>query len=110
MTNSSLWQNIHFCHRVGQVSESNDLDERILGTITGNYGEEWREVLLDLKKAQTSFQLFLEAVIGQSYLGDIAVDDIQLLDKEKCEKVAKTTLRSINKSNLLVGQRDLHQA
>ena len=92
------------------MPESDDLDERILGTITGNYGEEWLEFLLDLKEVQTSFQLFLEAVIGPSYLGDIAVDDIQLLDKEKCEKVAKTTLRIMNKSNLLVGQRDLRQA
>ena len=95
---------------MGQVPESNDLDERILGTITGNYGEEWLEFLLDLKEVQTSFQLFVEAVIGLSYLGDIAVDDIQLLDKEKCEKVAKNTLRIMNKRNLLVGQRDLRQA
>ena len=95
---------------MGQVPESDDLDERILGTITGNYGEEWLEFLLDLKEVQTSFQLFLEAVIGPSYLGDIAVDDIQLLDKEKCEKVAKTTLRIMNKSNLLLGKRDLRQA
>ena len=74
---------------MGQVPETDDLEERVLGTITGNYGEEWQEFLLDLKEAQTSFQLFLEAVIGSSYLGDIAVDDIRLLDKEKCDKVAK---------------------
>ena len=72
-----------------ETDETDDLEERILGTITGNYGEEWREFLMDLKEAQTSFQLFLEAVIGPSYLGDIAVDDIRLLDKEKCDKVAK---------------------
>ena len=72
-----------------ETDETDDLDERILGTITGNYGEEWREFLLDLKEAQTSFQLFLEAVIGPSYLGDIAVDDFQLLNKGKCDKVPK---------------------
>ena len=84
-----LWQNIHPRYSVGQVPETDDPDERILGTITGNYGEEWREFLLDLKAAQTSFQLFLEGVIGPSYLGDIAVDDFQLLNKAKCDKVAK---------------------
>ena len=84
-----LWQNIHPRYSVGQVPETDDPDERILGTITGNYGEEWQEFLPDLKEAQTSFQLFLEAVIGSSYLGDIAVDDFQLLNKGKCDKVAK---------------------
>ena len=72
---------------VGQTQETDDSEENILGTITGNYGEKWQEFLVDLTVTETSFQLFLEAVIGPSYLGDIAVDDIQLLKKEKCDKV-----------------------
>ena len=72
---------------VGQTPETDDTEENILGTITGNYGEKWQEFLVDLTVTETSFQLFLEAVIGPSYLGDIAVDDIQLLKKEKCDKV-----------------------
>ena len=72
---------------MGQAPENDELEETILGTIRGNYGEKWQEFLVDLTEAQTPFQLFVEAVIGPSYLGDIAVDDIQLLSKEKCEKV-----------------------
>ena len=74
---------------VGQTPETDYSEESILGTITGNYGEKWQEFLVDLTVTETSFQLFLEAVIGPSYLGDIAVDDIQLLTKEKCEKVKR---------------------
>ena len=74
---------------VGQTPETDYSEESILRTITGNYGEKWQEFLVDLTVTETSFQLFLEAVIGPSYLGDIAVDDIQLLTKEKCEKVKR---------------------
>ena len=81
-------QNIHLCwYSVGQAPENDEMEEKILGTITGNYGEKWQEFLVDLTETQKSFQLFVEAVIGPSYLGDIAVDDIQLLSKEKCDKV-----------------------
>ena len=44
---------------------------------------------MDLTDAREPFQLFLEAVIGPSYLGDIAVDDIKLMNKDQCAEVSK---------------------
>ena len=75
--------------RVGQAPETDPLDEIVLGTLAGNYGAEWLELVINITQVQHPFQLFLEALIGQSYLGDIAVDDVELLSRDKCEKVGR---------------------
>ena len=48
-------------------------------TRTGTHGNQWRQAQLTLSSTQI-FTLVFEGVRGQSYQGDIALDDITLAD------------------------------
>ncbi|XP_062589655.1 MAM and LDL-receptor class A domain-containing protein 1-like isoform X1 [Saccostrea cucullata] len=42
----------------------------------GNHGDVWHKATIHLPPMQTDYQIVIEGVVGDSYTGDIAVDDI----------------------------------
>ena len=64
---------------VGQQDEEDTTDMKVLGKLSGNYQDDWQIFLVDLIPVNKTFQLYLEASVGRSYLSDIAVDDLELL-------------------------------
>ncbi|GFN85250.1 MAM and LDL-receptor class a domain-containing protein 2-like [Plakobranchus ocellatus] len=53
--------------------------EILLDSKSGNYGDQWLLTEFDVTSL-SSFQLVFEASVGNSYTGDIAIDDIQFSD------------------------------
>ena len=72
---------------VGQFPERNNSARRVLGQLAGSYRDAWQTFLVDLIPVTERFQLYLEARLGTSYLSDMAVDDVELLEGEECEEV-----------------------
>lgn len=75
---------------IGQFSEENPSDIAIIGTLIGNFGNSWQIFMVNLQQSSERFQLFIEASIGASYLSDIALDSLELLEKSRCTKDLKT--------------------
>ena len=65
--------------RIGQGLEGLQRDLRILEELWGELGPEWRTVLVDIQPMAGSFQLFLDGIVGASYLSDVAIDAIRIL-------------------------------
>ena len=70
---------------VGQFPEREPSEREVLAELSGNHKDSWQILLVDLSPSlNQTFQLFLEARVGRSYLSDIALDDLELLSGEDC--------------------------
>lgn len=47
---------------------------------SGNHGNQWLVAHVTITSPTSGYQVVFEGVIGASYTGDIAIDDIRLLD------------------------------
>jgi hypothetical protein len=65
--------------RIGQALEGLQRDLRVLDELWGEAGPEWRTVLVDIQPVTDRFQLFIDGIVGTSYLSDIAIDAIRIL-------------------------------
>ena len=73
---------------VGQFPEMEPTEREVLGQLSGSYEASWQIWLVDLSPSlNQTFQLFLEARLGRSYLSDIALDDLELLSGEDCRQL-----------------------
>ena len=54
---------------------------------SGTQGQGWKQASFEILQEYDSFFVVFEAVRGITYLGDIAVDDVQLLTGEQCSQV-----------------------
>ena len=68
-----------------QFSENNNFNFSTIGSLEGNYGKMWKVFLFNLVETVEPFQLSIEAEIGKSYLSDVALDSIDLLNKTQCQ-------------------------
>jgi hypothetical protein len=68
--------------RLGQGLEGLQREVRILEEIWGEVGPQWKTILVDLQPVAENFQLFIDGIVGSSYLSDIAVDAIRILQSE----------------------------
>ncbi|KAK0165406.1 hypothetical protein PV328_003921 [Microctonus aethiopoides] len=88
--------------RIYMKPELNSLPE-IIFEKSGNQGNRWIHGLVDLPKSNVSFQLIIEGVRGSSYVSDLAVDDVAILQGEECNKARKidawTTVRNTISDN-----------
>ncbi|PBC34819.1 C4b-binding protein beta chain [Apis cerana cerana] len=57
---------------------------RLMFTKEGDQGNQWLHGIFNLPKAKKGFQIIIEGVRGSSYVSDIAVDDIAILQGDKC--------------------------
>lgn len=62
--------NVHTLTKTGKL--------KTIFEVSGNFGDEWKFAKVDLSKQTEIFQLVFEGVVGDSYLSDIAIDDIIL--------------------------------
>ncbi|XP_014235694.2 uncharacterized protein LOC106658313 [Trichogramma pretiosum] len=53
-------------------------------TKEGNQGNHWLRGMFPLPPVNTSFQIIIEGVRGTSYISDIAIDDVAILQGEDC--------------------------
>jgi hypothetical protein len=66
--------------RIGQGLEGLQRDLRILEEVWGDRGPEWRTILVDIQTVTENFQLFIDGIVGRSYLSDVAIDAIRILE------------------------------
>ncbi|XP_034950001.1 MAM and LDL-receptor class A domain-containing protein 2-like [Chelonus insularis] len=69
----------------------------------GNQGNRWLHGIFDLPKSSSSFQIIIEGVRGASYVSDLAVDDVAILQGDECaeeRKIDTVTGRSTANSNV----------
>ncbi|XP_066586047.1 uncharacterized protein [Prorops nasuta] len=58
----------------------------MLFNLSGDQGNQWKEGRFQLPKTDKDFQIIIEGVRGSSYVSDIAVDDVAILQGEECTK------------------------
>ena len=63
---------------------------RLMFNKEGNQGNQWLHGIFNLPKAEKGFQIVIEGVRGSSYVSDIAIDDLAILQGDKCQNVNKT--------------------
>ncbi|XP_014218104.1 uncharacterized protein LOC106646576 [Copidosoma floridanum] len=63
---------------------------KLVWSKNGNQGNQWHRGLFDLPTVNNSFQLIIEGVRGTSYVSDIAIDDLAILQGDEC--VVKTAI------------------
>ncbi|EZA56986.1 hypothetical protein DMN91_011569 [Ooceraea biroi] len=61
-----------------------DTASQLLFTKSGNQGNQWFHGIFDLPKSNASFQIIIEGVRGTSYVSDIAIDDVAILQRDEC--------------------------
>ncbi|XP_070151654.1 uncharacterized protein [Polyergus mexicanus] len=61
-----------------------DTASRLMFTKSGNQGNQWFHDIFELPKTNISFQIIIEGVRGSSYVSDIAIDDIAILQGDEC--------------------------
>lgn len=49
-------------------------------TESGDHGNQWLVAQVTIRSVVTSYQVVFEGVRGRSYTGDIAIDDVKLMD------------------------------
>ena len=57
--------------------------------IEGNQGNTWHKKEIYIPITSTTFHIQFEAVTGNGYEGDIAVDDVTVFTGDTCEKLGK---------------------
>ncbi|KAJ8336641.1 hypothetical protein SKAU_G00378610 [Synaphobranchus kaupii] len=81
----SFWYHMFGSHvgvlRVKQRKELEDgRSDALLWTVSGHQGNRWREGRVLVPYSTTPYQVVIEGVMESKSLGDIAVDDIKILD------------------------------
>ncbi|OXU26669.1 hypothetical protein TSAR_014496 [Trichomalopsis sarcophagae] len=57
---------------------------KLMWTKSGNQGNQWLRGLFELPTLNSSFQIIMEGIRGSSYVSDIAIDDIAILQGDEC--------------------------
>ncbi|XP_036140457.1 MAM and LDL-receptor class A domain-containing protein 2 isoform X2 [Monomorium pharaonis] len=65
---------------------------RLIFTKSGNQGNQWFHGISSLPKVNVSFQIIIEGVRGISYVSDIAIDDVAILQGDECTVKNETTV------------------
>lgn len=76
-----------------------DLVPRLMFTKEGDQGNQWLHGFFNLPKADKGFQIIIEGVRGSSYVSDIAVDDVAILQGDKCRNMNKTENDAVTESD-----------
>ncbi|KOX80992.1 MAM domain-containing glycosylphosphatidylinositol anchor protein 1, partial [Melipona quadrifasciata] len=88
----SFWYHM-FGAKIGALNvyfkQENDLLPRLMFNKEGNQGNQWLHGIFSLPKAKKGFQIIIEGVRGSDYVSDIAVDDVAILQGDKCRDDAK---------------------
>lgn len=88
----SFWYHM-FGAKIGALNvyfkQENDLLPRLMFNKEGNQGNQWLHGIFNLPKAKKGFQIIIEGVRGSDYVSDIAVDDVAILQGDKCRDDAK---------------------
>ncbi|XP_012230101.2 uncharacterized protein [Linepithema humile] len=61
-----------------------DTPSQLMFTKSGNQGNQWFHGIFDLPKSNISFQIIIEGIRGSSYVSDIAIDDVAILQGDEC--------------------------
>lgn len=61
-----------------------DSTPQLMFSKAGNQGNYWLHGIFNLPKAEKGFQIIIEGVRGSSYVSDIAIDDVAILQGDKC--------------------------
>ncbi|CAD1476208.1 unnamed protein product [Heterotrigona itama] len=69
--------------------KENDLLPRLMFNKEGNQGNQWLHGIFNLPKAKKGFQIIIEGVRGSGYVSNIAIDDIAILQGDKCRDDTK---------------------
>ncbi|XP_076761773.1 uncharacterized protein LOC143429845 [Xylocopa sonorina] len=72
--------------------QEQDLLSRLMFSREGNQGNQWLHGIFSLPKAEKGFQIIIEGVRGSSYVSDIAIDDVAILQGDQCKDVNKTDI------------------
>ncbi|CAL7938754.1 unnamed protein product [Xylocopa violacea] len=72
---------------------------RLMFSKEGDQGNQWLHGLFSLPKAERGFQIIIEGVRGSSYVSDIAIDDVAILQGDKCREANKTDTAPVTESN-----------
>ncbi|XP_043587581.1 MAM and LDL-receptor class A domain-containing protein 1-like isoform X2 [Bombus pyrosoma] len=98
----SFWYHM-FGATVGALNvyfkQENDLLPRLMFSKEGNQGNQWLHGIFNFPKAKKGFQIIIEGVRGSSYVSDIAVDDVAILQGDKCQNDSKTENEGVTESN-----------
>ena len=70
--------------------EEKENSPRLMFTKDGDQGNYWFHGVFNLPKAKKGFQIIIEGVRGSSYVSDIAIDDVAILQGDKCPDASKT--------------------
>ncbi|XP_012054424.1 PREDICTED: MAM and LDL-receptor class A domain-containing protein 2-like [Atta cephalotes] len=89
LTNSgcfSFWYHMYGA-TIGSLNiyfKQEDTMPRLIFTKSGNQGNQWFHGISELPKANASFQIIIEGVRGITYVSDIAIDDVAILQGDDC--------------------------
>ncbi|XP_076643963.1 uncharacterized protein LOC143354096 [Halictus rubicundus] len=61
-----------------------DNTPQLMFSKAGNQGNYWLHGIFNLPKAEKGFQIIIEGVRGSSYVSDIAIDDVAILQGDNC--------------------------
>lgn len=70
---------------------------QLIFTKSGNQGNQWLHGISNLPKTNVSFQIVIEGVRGSTYVSDIAIDDVAVLQGDEC--IVKNESTSVTVSN-----------
>ncbi|XP_014610148.1 PREDICTED: uncharacterized protein LOC106790023 isoform X1 [Polistes canadensis] len=77
-----------------------DTNPQLMFHKEGNQGNQWLHGIFTLPRVDKNFQLIIEGVRGMSYVSDIAVDDIAILQGKECDTntsdISTTTMTTNN--------------
>ncbi|XP_054010875.1 MAM and LDL-receptor class A domain-containing protein 1-like [Hylaeus anthracinus] len=79
--------------------QEKDITPRLMFTREGNQGNQWLQGTFNLPKAEKGFQIIIEGVRGSSYVSDIAIDDVAILQGDKCQNTNKTEREGVTESD-----------
>ncbi|XP_017879403.1 uncharacterized protein LOC108624526 [Ceratina calcarata] len=76
-----------------------DLLPRLMFSKEGDQGNQWLQGFFNLPKADKGFQIIIEGIRGRSYVSDIAVDDVAILQGDKCRNLSETENEGVTESD-----------
>lgn len=103
----SLWYHM-YGSTVGSLRvyfrpEISSENPRLMFEKHGNQGNNWYQGIFNLPPSNVSFQIIIEGVRGSSYVSDMAVDDVAILQGDECrdaeKKISATTVQSITEQD-----------
>ncbi|KAK2578666.1 hypothetical protein KPH14_012155 [Odynerus spinipes] len=67
------------------VKKETDSESQLMFHKEGNQGNQWLHGIFTLPKVDKNFQIIIEGIRGTSYVSDIAIDDVAILQGKECE-------------------------